>query len=120
MSRRVQVALAIVALATAVVVHAESPADRACARDGVTRLTPARAELLALFAPARFSQSGDPDSEVIETPTGTYAPMGPVEVIMARIGPDGKPVLSCFNNEAAARAFLDAAPENLPARKKEN
>lgn len=115
MSRRFQVALAIVAFATASVVQAESPAERACARDGVVRLTPARAELLALFA----SPAADRESELIETPTGTYASRGPVEVVMARIGPDGKPVVSCINSEAGARAFLDAAAENLPSRKKE-
>jgi hypothetical protein len=115
MSRRLQVALAMMALATAVAIHAESPAERACAREGVTRLTPARAQLLALFA----SPATDGESPVIETPTGSSAPMGPVEVVLARIGPDGKPVISCFNNEAAARAFLDAAPEDLPVRKKE-
>jgi hypothetical protein len=116
MSRRLQVAFATMALATAVAVHAESPAERACPRDGAIRLTPAHAELLALFA----SPAGDPDAQVIDTPTGRSAPMGPVEVVMARIGPNGKPVISCFNNEAAARTFLDTAPDNLPARKKEH
>ena len=115
MSRRLQVALAVVAVATAVAVHAESPADRACARDGVTRLTPARAELLALFT----SPAVDRESQLVETDTGTYAPMGPVEVVLARIGADGKPILSCVNNAAAAQAFLDAASEDLPTRKKE-
>jgi hypothetical protein len=115
MSRRLQVALAIVALATAVTVHAESPAERACARDGVTRLTPARAELLALFT----RPGSDPESQPGESIGGNQSPTGPAEVIVARIGPDGKPILSCVNNESAARAFLDAAPEDLPARKKE-
>lgn len=115
MSRRLQVALAIVTIATAVAVQAETPAERACARDGITRLTPGRAELLALFASPLIER----ESQLVESETGTYAPMGPVEVVVARIGADGKPVLSCVNNATAAEAFLNAAPEELPARKQE-
>jgi len=109
MSRRFQAALATAALAAATVAHAQTAFDRACTRDGVAHLVPARDELTALFA--------RPESHTIATSTGTVAPMGPPEVLVARIGPDGKVVVACVDNETAARRFLEAPPETLSKAK---
>jgi hypothetical protein len=110
MSRRFQVALAMAAFAAAVVAHAENPSDRACTRDGVAHLVPAHDELAALFA-----RSGE---QTIVTENGTIAPMGPPEVLMARVGPDGRIAIVCVDSETAARRFLEAPDDSL-ARKKE-
>jgi NAD(P)H-dependent flavin oxidoreductase YrpB (nitropropane dioxygenase family) len=110
MSRRIHLALAVMAFAAAATAHAESASDRSCTRDGVTRLVPARAELAALFARR--------EPELIPTATGRVSTMGPSEVMMARVGADGKIVIVCVDTEAAARHFLDAPVESL-ARVKE-
>ncbi|HKR62671.1 MAG TPA: hypothetical protein VJZ00_02975 [Thermoanaerobaculia bacterium] len=109
MSRRFSLAVAAVSLAGATLAHGSS-AERACSPDGVTHLVPARDEIAALFA--------RPEQQAIETPTGTAYPAGPAEVLVARIGEDGKVVIACVDNEAAARRFLDAAPDTI-TRKKE-
>lgn len=41
---------------------------------------------------------------------------GAPEVVMAKIGTDGKPVLACVESEVAARRFLDAKPDGLPTK----
>lgn len=46
----------------------------------------------------------------------TIGPME-VQVLLARVGPDGKLIRSCVDNEAAARAFLDAPIERLDTPK---
>jgi hypothetical protein len=114
MSRRFHFALIVTAFATAfaitAIAHAENASDRVCTRDGVAHLVPARAELAALFARR--------EPELIQTATGRVATAGPAEVMMARIGADGKIVMVCVDSEAAARKFLDAPVESL-ARVKE-
>lgn len=68
-----------------------------------------RLDLAAFFA--RVEQ------QITETENGVSAPMGPTEVVVVRIGTDGKPVLACVDTEEAARRFFDAPVEKLPTRK---
>lgn len=110
MFRRFHLALVVLAFATAAFAHAESASDRICTPDGVAHLVPARAELAALFARR--------EPELTQTATGRVATAGPAEVMMARVGADGKIVMVCVDSEAAARKFLDAPVESL-ARVKE-
>ena len=66
----------------------------------------ARAELAALFAtPAA--------PEIVETADGVMAPQGPMEVVLARIGSDGKVVMACVDDEKAAQRFLEAPIDKI-------
>lgn len=95
---------AAILVAASPVAHAgQYDNDRACTRE----LVPRAAERLALAA--LFERSG----ESVETTNGVSAPMGPAEVVLVRIGEDGKPVMECVDNEAAARRFLDMPVRQL-------
>ncbi len=60
------------------------------------------------------------DAASIETADGVSAMVGPIEVVVARFGPDGKPVMACVDNPEAARRFFKAPAETLaPKQKKE-
>jgi hypothetical protein len=115
MSRRFRLALGVAAFAAATLAYAGNApaiktADRACPVDGTEHLVPSHDELTALFA--------RPEPQLTVTKTGTAAPMGPPEVLVARVGADGKIAIVCVDNEEAARHFLDAPVESL-SRKKE-
>lgn len=105
MSRRFILAIALAAFATTAVSAAEQATDRACTRDGAAHLVPAHDELTALFARRQAQASA--------TENATVEPMGPPEVLMARIGSDGKLVIVCVDNETAARRFLDASADAI-------
>lgn len=61
-------------------------------------------DLRSLFerAPGVAAKQGD----VTETPRS-------VEVLLARVGPDGELIKACVDSEAAARRFFDAPIETL-------
>jgi hypothetical protein len=60
------------------------------------------------------------DTKSIETEDGVSAAVGPIEVVVARIGPDGKPVMACVDNPEAARRFFKASDEKTaPKQAKE-
>jgi len=74
---------------------------------------PAPATLEATFAVSAETKS-------IETEDGVSAAVGPIEVVVARIGPDGKPVMACVDDLEAARRFLKApAEQQAPKQAKE-
>jgi hypothetical protein len=113
MSRRIHLIAAVAALCAAPVVLAsdtlsEHMSDRICTRDATTRLATMRARIAEAFA-----QKPEP---VIALDDRT-APMGPVETIVARIGTDGKPVMSCVDSPEAAERFLTMAVDQLPKPK---
>ena len=58
-----------------------------------------------------------PVSDSIETEDGVMALVGPIEYVITRIGPDGKPVMACVDNAEAARRFFEATVEKLPVRR---
>lgn len=71
--------------------------DRICVPDELPSVTRPHVELSRLFA------------RVDEPAHDPYtAPMGAVEVVLARINADGEVELSCVDTEAAARAFFKA------------
>jgi hypothetical protein len=69
-----------------------------------------RPALAALFA------AHNADAPEVVTADGVNVPAGTFEVLVARIGTDGKPVLACVDTEAAAKRFLDAPAGSLPAK----
>jgi hypothetical protein len=58
-----------------------------------------------------------PVSESIETEDGVMALVGPIEFVITRIGPDGKPVMACVDNAEAARRFFETTVEKLPVKR---
>ncbi len=112
MSRRFYVVLAAAALATTMARAAENAADRVCTRETMPRVFALRPELAAAFT------HPDQSREVVATPAGTSAPMGPLEVVMVRRGKDGKLSFVCVNRAEAAQRFLDGTTEP-PAKAKE-
>lgn len=103
MSRRLLVVPTLFALVSAPLALAsdEAATPRSAAREAIARFAP-RVELAQLFA--RFND----DALSIETEDGVSAPMVATEMLVARLGTDGKPVMVCVDNEESARRFLDA------------
>ena len=85
--------------------------DAECTRAMIPQTAASRIELGPLFAAKA--------REVVETSNGLSAPMGQLEVVVARIGADGRPVLACVDSEEAARRFLEAPVEKLPAARRD-
>lgn len=110
MFRRLFVVLASLALAAPLAHAAEEPA-RLALRDSIARMSP-RIDLTRLFD--RLGRNGDP----VETRDGVSAPMISTELVLARIGADGKPVMACVDNARSAERFFAAPAERL--RKAEN
>jgi hypothetical protein len=56
---------------------------------------------------------------IVESSTGVTAYGSSMEVLVARIGPDGKPVLACTDSMEAAKRFLEAPAERVRATAQE-
>ena len=107
MSRPVQLLLLAAALAAAAHVHGDDSQDRFCLRDEFPRGA-ARLELGALFRqPAQAAETSD----------GVSLRSGSMEVVVARIGTDGKPVMACVDTEEAAIHFFGAPVERIPTKR---
>jgi hypothetical protein len=123
MSRRISVLVAATALAVSSFANAaERVIDEECARQekvqqeaaqqDVQTTDPAPLTLAELFAIVGTEPS-------IETEDGVSAP-GHLEVVVARIGTDGKPVQACVDSPEAAERFFKAQIEKLtPKQAKE-
>lgn len=111
MSPRMYVCIALAALAAAPAALASDEADRSCTRDRIARTVTSAPRLALVEAFAK------PQQEVIDD--GMTGPMGPLEVIVVRIGKDGKPVMSCVDTPEAAERFFKAAAERLQPQKLE-
>lgn len=104
MSRRyfaVPVVLALAAFPAA----ASERGDSAAIRESMARMTP-RIELAQLFA-----RMNDGVSTV--TADGVNMPHGAMEVVLARIGTDGKVVTSCVDTLEAAERFFKVPLKKL-------
>jgi hypothetical protein len=97
-------ALAVLVLAAVTAAHAgERGPDRAAVREPLPRFaSPWAAPLFAM-----------PQTASVETADGVSASAGPFEVILVRIGEDGKPVLDCVDNEVSARRFFERPAARL-------
>ena len=137
MSRRISVLVAVTALAVSSLVYgADRASDDECTRqEKVQQETAARATnqqqettqaaQLPAAAPLTleevFAVSAAAEAESIETEDGVSAMVGPIEVVVARLGPDGKPVMACVDDVQAARRFFKAPVETLaPKQAKEH
>jgi hypothetical protein len=96
MSRGRYLAIAVMTMAAALTARSEEASDHACTRDALPRIS----------APARLAEMFAGRDASVQTPDGVISRDGATEVVMARIGADGKPVMACVDNEQAARRFL--------------
>lgn len=114
MSRRISVLMAVAALAVSSLVYAADRAsDTECTRQVKVQQGAAPRTLEEVFVSAQ--------AESIETEDGVSAMVGPIEVVVARLGPDGKPVMACVDDIKAARRFFKAPVETLaPKQAKEH
>lgn len=107
MSRRIFVVPAVLAFALAPLAHAaDQSVQQDSVRASIARLAP-RIELTELFA--RIADAG----ASFDTGDGVSAPMAATEMLVARLGADGKPLMVCVDNEESARNFLDASLERV-------
>ena len=110
MSRRL-VALSVVLALAAPFAHAADVAAPDTLRASLAQIGARDAELTALFA--RFAQF----ERSIDTADGVSVPAGAMEVVVARIGTDGKPVIGCVDNADAAKRFFDAPIATIQNRR---
>jgi NAD(P)H-dependent flavin oxidoreductase YrpB (nitropropane dioxygenase family) len=59
----------------------------------------------------------DANPETIETENGVSATVTHLDVVVARIGADGKPVMACVDSKEAARRFSRAPVDKLQTKK---
>ena len=108
MSKRFSVFVLITVAAAAT---AGAASDETCTRNVIV-------ERRALRAPAgAVPAAGTVTTKAAET-TPVPLPEG-VELLVARIGPDGKPVLACVDSAEALRKFLESPVEKLARGAKE-
>ena len=133
MSKRVSVLVAVTALAVSSMAYgAGRTSDRARKQEKAQHETTAQAtpqpDAAAKSAEATATApvtleatfAVGADAKSIETEDGVSAAVGPIEVVVARIGPDGKPVMACVDDLEAARRFLKAPSEQqAPKQAKE-
>jgi hypothetical protein len=110
MARSLSLLVAAVALATAPFVHAADAATDATATVAMEVALPAPTiTLKALFAASATE-------EVIDVVDGVAFGMEAMEVMVARIDPDGRVLTACVDSEKAARAFLDAPVDKVATK----
>jgi len=100
MPRRVFIAVMLAALAAT----AASASDEACTRD---ILKPVGAPAQRVILDALFEKSA----------ADVYG--RGIEVLVVRIGLDGKPVLACVDSAEAAKRFLETPIENVARKARE-
>ena len=125
MSRRISVLVALAALAVSSLVYAADRAsDTECTRqEKMQQEETTQAAQLPAAAPLTLEEvfAVSAEAESIETEDGVSAMVGPIEVVVARLGPDGKPVMACVDDIKAARRFFKAPVETLaPKQDKEH
>jgi len=76
-----------------------SASDEACTRDTLPRVAP----------PTSAAAAG----------VGGPTPYGKMDVLVARIGSDGKVIIACVDSEAAAKRFLEAPIEKVAKKAQE-
>jgi hypothetical protein len=112
MSRRYLVVPALLALAAMPALASEAGGDVAAIRESIVRMTP-RIELAELFARLK-------DSVPVETEDGVSSPAHAMEVVVARIGADGKLVMACVDHAEAVERFFSVPVGQLRNRKAAN
>jgi hypothetical protein len=103
LSRRPYVVFAVLALSlSSSALAGSAPGDRDCTRAATATRTvaPPQIEFDAVFARVL--------AEIGESADETTASMSSMEVVIARVGNDGKPVMACVDNNEAAQRFFRA------------
>ena len=127
MARRIFVLVAAATFAVSAFAYAaDNASDRDCVRvdqEIVQQDTPVQEKATVqqkTTAPAAMVSLekilAAPMSASVETEDGVEALVGPIEFVIARIGPDGKPVKACVDSAEAARHFFQTRVEKLPAK----
>jgi hypothetical protein len=126
MARRIFVLVAAAALAVSSFAHAaDNASDRECTSEELAKekatvqheaAVPQEVAPVASMATLEKVFAA-PVSQSIETEDGVMALVGPIEFVITRIGPDGKPVMACVDSAEAAQRFFEATFEKLPAKR---
>jgi hypothetical protein len=106
MSRRYFVFPVLLALAAMPTFASEADGDVSALRESIARMTP-RVSLAELFA--RLNNDG----VSTETEDGVSVTAQSMEVVVVRLGADGKPVTACVDNLDAAERFLRTPANQL-------
>ena len=126
MSRTISVLFAVAALAVSSFAYAADPAsgrdraqqEKAQQADAVECAETTQQDMAPVVTLEQmFTASAE--SESIETDDGVSAAVGPIEVVVSRIGADGKPIMACVDTLKAARHFFDTPIEQLPKAKEQ-
>lgn len=123
MSRTPSVLVLAAALAVTPFVYGADAASERTQKREETRQAQAATEPqvpAATPAPITLEQllpdtAGEP--ETIETENGVSATVTHLDVVVARIGADGKPVMACVDSKEAARRFSHAPVDKLQTKK---
>ena len=108
MSRRTYAVMAALMLAAPLAFASNDAVDRVCTRDVIPRAAGARPDVSAMFATTI--------EEPVDEGTAVFSMPGTLELLVVRIGEDGKPVAACVDNEEAAHRFLDAPIGSIPTK----
>jgi len=125
MSRRISVLVAVAALAVSSFAHAADSKKEKTQQETQSQTAKLEAEAqqdVPAAAPATLEKTFTASAEgaSIETEDGVSAMVGPIDVVISRIGADGKPVMACVDTLEAARRFFAAPVETvMPKQKKE-
>lgn len=126
MSRRIAVLLAVMAVSVSSFAadrDRNQNSDDECTRQeqALQERTTQQAVQSPATAPTLEDAFVSANAASIETADGVSAMVGPIEVVVARFGPDGKPVMACVDNPEAARRFFKAPAGTLtPKQAKEH
>ena len=90
-----------------------SASDDACTREILKPVGAAAVASRIDVAPLFVQQAVQSDGTVVA------APISGMEVLVARIGRDGKPVLACVDSAEAAKRFLEAPIDQVARTRKE-
>jgi len=104
MSRRIIPALMALVLSAMPLAAAD---DESCVRESLPR-PQTLAHLEALFAKTA--------QQPVVTESGVTADGDGVEVLLARVGPDGKLVFACVDSPVAAKRFLEVQSDRLAVK----
>lgn len=126
MFRRTHYVIAAAVLAILPLAYAGTPADESRTVEPVQSAEVAEPAIEVAASPvvaeaqirADLETVFRPEEESVETTNGVMATITTGEVLLARIGPDGKVIMACVDNEEAAVRFLAGQVERSAGARK--
>ncbi|HEX2834020.1 MAG TPA: hypothetical protein VHW00_13495 [Thermoanaerobaculia bacterium] len=88
----------------------------AASDDSCTRELPRAAQTMTIAQHAESLFAKAEAVESIETDSGVTIELPAMEVVVARIGKDGKVILGCVDSATAAKRFFEADVANVPTK----